>query len=246
MYSLNEYGHMLADKVRTRAYVQALQRAVQPGAVVVEIGTGVGYFALVAARLGASRVYAFEPSVHVGIAERLIEANGGAPIQLIRARSIQVALTEQADVVFSDLRGSVPVFADHFASVVDARTRLLRPGGILIPQRDELWAALVESEPLYRRTVGVWRSVETDLNMGPAVEAQVCSPMKTRLSEGELLSDAQFWSALDYQTLEMRSFEKAITLTALRQGVSHGLGVWFDATLLADIRYSNHPSQPPL
>ena len=48
MYSLSDYREMLVDPVRTEAYVRALEAAIRPGATVVEIGTGVGYFAIVA------------------------------------------------------------------------------------------------------------------------------------------------------------------------------------------------------
>jgi len=58
MYSLGGYGTMVADRVRVDAYAKALSKTVREGAVVVEIGTGPGIFAVLACRLGASRVYA--------------------------------------------------------------------------------------------------------------------------------------------------------------------------------------------
>jgi Ribosomal protein L11 methyltransferase (PrmA) len=54
------YGRMIADIGRTAAYADALRRHVTPESVVVDIGTGTGVFALLAARLGARKVYAIE------------------------------------------------------------------------------------------------------------------------------------------------------------------------------------------
>lgn len=244
MYSLNEYGQMLADNIRTRAYTAALQRVVRPGAVVVEIGTGVGFFALMAARMGAGRVYAFEPSPSIYIANQVVAANGGGPIQLIRAKSNQVELTERADVILSDLRGSVPIFADHLPTIVDARMRILKPDGALIPQRDRIWIALVESEPLYGRTIGVWKNIKADINMDPALEAQVCTPMKTRLTPAELLSDGRCWHTLEYGVFELESLASTVTLVASRKGVCHGYAMWFDTDLWDDVGFSNHPAKP--
>jgi len=53
MYSLRSYGNMIADKGRTGPYVDALRRAVKPGSVVVDIGTGAGVLAFMACRFGA-------------------------------------------------------------------------------------------------------------------------------------------------------------------------------------------------
>ena len=50
MYTVADYDAMLADTVRTQAYLAAIARAVRPGDVVVEIGTGVGYFAVAGGR----------------------------------------------------------------------------------------------------------------------------------------------------------------------------------------------------
>ena len=48
MYSLGGYGSMVADRVRVDAYAQALRKTVREGAVVLEIGTGPGIFAVLA------------------------------------------------------------------------------------------------------------------------------------------------------------------------------------------------------
>lgn len=246
VYTLNQYGQMLADRRRTEAYVAALKRVVQLGSVVVEIGTGVGFFAIVAARLGAARVYAFEPSPQILLADRLIAANGGGSIQLIRARSLQVALTERADVVFSDLRGSLPVFNDHFATIADARTRFLKHGGALIPQCDTVWGALVESEAMHRQTVRVWEAIGGEVDVRALMEAQVHTPTQVRLSGGELLSDGQRWLTVDYTTISPGPCAGSMTLVATRDGVCHGLCLWFDAELWDDIVFSNHPAKPQM
>jgi pimeloyl-ACP methyl ester carboxylesterase len=47
---------MLADDGRVDAFVRAIEAVVRPGAVVVDIGTGSGILAMVAARAGARRV----------------------------------------------------------------------------------------------------------------------------------------------------------------------------------------------
>src|SRR5258707_1531325 len=78
MYSLDAYGSMIADRVRMGAYAQALRKTVREGSVVVEIGTGPGIFAVLACQLGASWVYAIEPSEIIQVARQVATANGYA------------------------------------------------------------------------------------------------------------------------------------------------------------------------
>src|SRR5258708_1418060 len=74
-YSLSGYGDMIADRVRIEAFTQALRGAIRPGAVVMDIGTGPGIMAALACQLGASRVYAIEPSEVIQIAREIAASN---------------------------------------------------------------------------------------------------------------------------------------------------------------------------
>ena len=129
MYSLGDYGAMLADEVRMQAYVRALRQTVKPGMVVLEIGTGPGIMAVLACHLGARRVYAIESSPIIQLARGIAAANGCADkIEFIEGVSTQVTAPIQADVIVSDLRGAVPLLETHIPSIVDARRRFLAPG----------------------------------------------------------------------------------------------------------------------
>src|SRR5438270_2858673 len=105
-YSLRGFAKMLADRIRVDAYSLALRAAITPDCRVLEIGTGTGYFALLAAALGARHVYAIEPDETIDIARELANVNGlSGAIEFMRADSRNVTLPLPADVIFSDLRG---------------------------------------------------------------------------------------------------------------------------------------------
>src|SRR5688572_30586099 len=120
---------MIADRVRMEAYQAALRRAVTPDSVVLDVGTGIGTFAILACRYGARRVFAVEPGDVVHLARRIAHDNGVADrIEFIQDVSTEITLPERADVMISDLRAVLPLFQQHIPSIGDARKRLLPPG----------------------------------------------------------------------------------------------------------------------
>ena len=139
MYEFTAYGKMIEDRMRVAAYGNALRQAIRPGVTVLEIGTGPGFFAILASQLGARRVFAIEPSDIIQVARENAAANQcGDRIEFIQDLSTKVKLQAKVDVIVSDLRGILPLFQLHIPSIIDARQRFLAPGGILIPQEDKI------------------------------------------------------------------------------------------------------------
>jgi type I protein arginine methyltransferase len=245
MYNLGGYGSMLADRVRVDAYAQALRQTVRKGAVVVEIGTGPGVFAVLASEVGASRVYAIEPSEVIQVAREVAAANGCADkIEFFEEFSNRVTLPLQADVILSDLRGVLPLFERHIPAIVDARRRFLAPGGILIPRKDTLWAAIVEAPNPYGEFVDPWEQNPLGQDLSPARRLIVNNPQKVRVSPNQLLTAPQLWTTLDYGIIENPNVRGNLDWKVEHAGAGHGILVWFDADLAEGIGFSNAPSAP--
>src|SRR3990167_6681712 len=60
--SLHRHASMVFDEVRNRAYLEAMRRVITPASIVLDVGAGVGVLGLLAAKLGARKVYCVEPS----------------------------------------------------------------------------------------------------------------------------------------------------------------------------------------
>ena len=56
MYSITNFGAMIADRTRMHAFAEAMRRVITPGSVVIDLGAGPALFALLACRFGARRV----------------------------------------------------------------------------------------------------------------------------------------------------------------------------------------------
>jgi protein arginine N-methyltransferase 1 len=242
MYSIADYGAMIADRVRMDAFARALQKAITADAVIVDIGTGTGIFALLACRFGARRVYAIEPSDAIQVAREMAAANGVADrIQFIQAMSTAVTLPERADVVISDLGGVLPWFHQHLPSIADARRRLLKPGGTLIPQSDVVWAAVVDDPDLYAGDTGPWRDNGFGLDMEAARQLVVNTWNKRRVASDRLLTGLERWAAIDYRVVEDPNVSARVSWTVARHGTGHGFVAGFDRTVADGVFLSNAP-----
>jgi protein arginine N-methyltransferase 1 len=238
---------MITDKGRMDAYTQALRQVVKPGSVVLDIGTGTGIFALMACQFGARRVYAIEPADVIQVARSIAVSNGYADrVEFIQDLSTRITLPEKADVIISDLRGVLPLFHHHIPSVVDARRRLLASKGVLISQRDTLWVAVAEVPELYKNYTIPWADHYFGFDMKAALPFVKNSWQKFRVKPEQLLVDPKCWATLDYLKVESPDVKGEVNWTVTRAGTAHGLIVWFDATLIDGISFSNAPHAPEL
>ena len=75
MYSVRDFGGMITDDVRRTAYLAAI-RKFAPGARVLDLGCGTGFFTLAALELGAEHVTAIDLADGVRLLPQVIAQNG--------------------------------------------------------------------------------------------------------------------------------------------------------------------------
>lgn len=240
MYSLASYGAMISDTVRIQAYAKALRQVVHPGSVVVDIGTGTGILALIACQCGARRVYALDPSEFIHLAALTAAENGFADRMIcLQAVSTGVTLPEKADVVVSDICGKLPWTPGRMEVIDDARQRLLRPGGILIPRQDRVWLGLVETEEDYRRISSPWIERPFGLAMEAAQIAAKNRVESLASKETRMLSDPQLVATHTYDTPQNFDLDLVLDLEVAQTGTVHGLLLWFDTELVEGVGFSS-------
>jgi len=235
---------MLLDQGVMEPYRQALQQVIKPGAVVLDIGSGTGMFTFMACQCGAQRVYAIEAGYVIQVARDLAAANGFADrIEFIEALSTDVTLPEPVDVIVSDLHGVLPLFQQIIPSLVDARRRFLAPGGVFVPRRDTIWAAVVELEEVYQENIQPWGKDYHGLDLS-LVRPLVTNDFRRVVIKAEqILAAPQCWASIDYTSVETPNVQGQITWSISRLGVGHGLGLWFDSDLAPGIGFSNAPGE---
>lgn len=244
-YTLHGHGLMVADRVRMDAYQAALERTVRPGHVVLDIGTGTGVMAMLAARLGARRVYAVDPGDAIHLARAAARDSGVADrIEFIQDVSTRVELPERADVIVSDLRGVLPVFQRHVHSLADARDRLLAPGGVLIPRRDTILAAPVEAPDQHRAITAPWDEHARGFNLSAARRAALNTWAKTPIEPRQLLAEPRAWAVLEYDARRDPDVAATLEWTVERDATAHGFALWFSTELVEGVGFTSGPRHP--
>ena len=238
---------MIADKRRTAAYAEALRRVVRPGSVVADIGSGTGVFAIIAARLGARRVFAIERDEVIEVARQIARDNAvDAIVEFIQSESMTVNLPERADVIVSDLHGNLPYHGMLLAAMADARHRFLKPGGVMVPSAETLWMCCVEAPDLHRAITDPWSSNAAAIDMTAASRLLAHRWRPARMQARQCVGAPQCWTRIDYASVNETDTSAFIELNADRDATAHGLCAWFDMTLAPGIEISNAPSADPL
>lgn len=224
---------MIADHERNRAYEEALKRAVGPDSLVLEIGTGSGIVAMMAARAGAKRVVTCEVNpILARVAAETVARNGYADrIAVVPKLSTRLAvgddLPEKADVFVSELI-NIGMLAPRMLSVLQhARTHLVKPGGAIIPRASTVYGMLVETPELAR--INPVRDIDGfDLSAFDVFRSPGYQQIDLAADAHTPLSDAVTALEFDFTRTMPEAGERRLDVTVTAAGTAHGIAFWFD------------------
>lgn len=247
------YHAMLADKRRVSAYRSAIENAIRPGMAVLEIGAGTGILSVFAARAGAT-VYAIERRDVIQIAREVVRAAGVEDrVHLIHAHSSRVELPAPADALICELIGRRIVNEAMFESMLDARLRLLKPDGVMIP--DEL---RIIAYPVWTDTPDQYRGSLSDIEGHSGVPVKPLVDWFTRgLEESrfvlatepdapglEVRGDGVEVARVALREIEAPGFSGRATLSIREAGELNAILLAFDAALAPGVTLDNRLESP--
>ncbi len=133
-----EHEKMLADSVRVDNYAAAIRRHIDSDDVVVDLGTGSGILAMMAAQQGAT-VYAIDHSEFVKVAEYIALKNGVDTIEFRQVNSTEFTCSEDVDVVLHEIMGDDLLNENMIEYLLDLKRRVLDEKGTILPGRFDLF-----------------------------------------------------------------------------------------------------------
>jgi hypothetical protein len=107
--------------------------------------------AMFAARAGARKVYAVEASDMAHVARLLVRDNHFENcVEVIQGKMEEVELPEKVDVIVSEWMGFYLLHESMLGSVIWARDRWLKEGGLVLPSRARIFLCPVSMNNLYK------------------------------------------------------------------------------------------------
>ncbi|MFM9913919.1 MAG: tetratricopeptide repeat protein [Methylophilaceae bacterium] len=238
---------MMNEQHRNQAYFDALKAAIKPDSKVLEIGTGSGLLAMMAAKLGAKSVVTCEAVPLIAeTARRIVKDNKfEKTIKVIAKKSTDVQvgdeMPEQADILVSEIFSSELLGEYVLPSLEDAKRRLLKPQGRVIPAAGSIMVALFTGDDI-RRNLMVDDSFGFNLQHFNTVVSKKRMIARTDLNI-ELLSDEVEAFNFNFEnTGFFHAQTKTLRLPINSAGRCYGIVQWMRLQMDKDTVFQNHPS----
>ncbi|EYU35549.1 hypothetical protein MIMGU_mgv1a006760mg [Erythranthe guttata] len=234
---LGIHEEMIKDRVRTETYRNAILHHQDriAGKVVVDVGCGTGILSIFCAQAGAKRVYAVDASDIAVQANEVIKANNlSETIIVLHGRVEDVEIDEKVDVIVSEWMGYMLLYESMLGSVITARDRWLKPGGLMLPSFATLYMAPVSRPDRYSESIDFWRNVygiDMSSMMPLAKQCAFEEPSVETISGENVLTWPHVIKHVDCSTVTIHELESVSTkfkFESMMRAPFHGFAFWFD------------------
>ncbi|MEQ1540672.1 MAG: class I SAM-dependent methyltransferase [Novosphingobium sp.] len=222
-------------------YRRAIAQAVKPGDSVVDLGCGFAPLGLMALRAGAGQVWGIDSTDAIAIARETVDRAGlGDRYHCLRENSFRAQLPERVDVLLCDHVGYFGIDYGIGPMLADARTRMLKPGGTILPGAVALHVAGVQSAAC-RSVTDEWTALSIPADFGWLKEYSANTKRAVTLAPGEIATTPDQLLTLDLNDDIADNLQGEVELVAAAGGQLDGLAGWFECTLVPGISMTNSP-----
>ncbi len=239
---------MMNDHNRNTSYLRAINLAIKGNEYVLEIGTGSGLLSMMSIDAGAKKVITCESNKAIStIAKKIIAKNGyQGKIEVINKKSTELTignqLSEKADVIISEIFSSEFVGEGVQSSILDAKNRLLKHNGKLIPESGEIKFALLKSNSEIDTQCYIDKVNGYDLSDFNQITGNKFL-LNTKDSNISFLSNENIAFSFNFYSKEINKKERIIEIPIVQDGTCLGLMTWIKVNVYQNIYLENNPIQ---
>jgi type II protein arginine methyltransferase len=237
---------MLNDVKRNAAFQRALTNAITPETIVLDIGSGTGLLAMMAARAGAKETITCEMVPQLaelardtvalnGLADRIITLDKKSTSLSIGHQMVHKANLLVTETVDCGLLGEGIV-----PSIAHARANLLTEDAQIVPCAATVYAMVVES-PRLRNLNCARTAAGFDVSLINRYATEHYTPVRLDAFEYTALTDPFEVFHFDFANGTIAAERTTITVPTKRDGIGQCIIFWFSMQLDAEISISNEP-----
>ncbi|XVF67048.1 hypothetical protein PTKIN_Ptkin10aG0089700 [Pterospermum kingtungense] len=205
------------------------------GKVVMDVGCGTGILSIFCAQAGAKRVYAVDASDIAVQANEVVKANNLADkVIVLHGRVEDVEIDEGVDVIISEWMGYMLLYESMLGSVITARDRWLKRGGLILPSNATLYMAPITHPDRYNDSIEFWHNVY-GIDMSAMLQlAKQCAfeePCVETITGENVLTWPHVVKHVDCYTIQLHELESVSTrykFQSMMRAPLHGFAFWFD------------------
>jgi len=237
---------MLNDEPRNYAFERALANAVTEDTIVLDIGSGTGLLAMMAARAGAKETITCEMVAPLAaLARETIELNGLAGrIVSLNEKSTSLVVGKQmsckANLLVTETVNGALLGEGIVSSIAHAKANLLTEDAQIIPCGATVYGMVVES-PRLRGFNSVRYASGFDVSLINRFATAGSYPVRIAAFDYTALTDRFEAFHFDFVNGTIVPERKTITVPGTRDGMGQCVVFWFDMQLDHTISISNEP-----
>ncbi|CAL1706877.1 unnamed protein product [Somion occarium] len=254
-YYADSYAHfgiheeMLKDSVRTGSYRSAIisNPHLFKGKTVLDVGCGTGILSMFAAKAGASHVVGIDMSNIIDQAIKIVEANGFKDkITLVKGKLEEAELPiKEYDIIISEWMGYFLLYESMLDTVLLARDKYLKPGGLIFPDQATMYLAAIEDSDYKEEKINFWDNVY-GFDYSCIKDIALREPLVDTVELKAVVTNPCLIKSIDLLTAKKEdlTFTAPFSLTSTRNDYVHAFLAWFDVSFECThtkVRFSTGP-----
>ncbi|KAH9290538.1 hypothetical protein KI387_034655, partial [Taxus chinensis] len=168
-------------------------------------------------------------------AREIVKANNMSDkITVIIGKIEEVDIDEEVDVIISEWMGYMLLYESMLSSVISARDRWLKPGGLILPSHARLYLAPITHPERYSDSIDFWNAVY-GIDMSPMLPlAKQCAfeePLVEIITGENVLTWPTVVKDINCNTVTVQELELVtanFSVASMMNASLHGFALWFD------------------